>query len=269
MIRYNADIGAQMQKLYNSLNEKDKRRYAASEALKPGYGGKKYICDLFGCDLKTLNRGISDLNNAAVIRIKRIGKKGGGRKSVLKQKTEINGIFLQVIHDRTAGSPTDEKIRRTNLTSPQPAGFLSRKGYKVSVTAAAQLLKKHNFRKRRALKSIKGGEAENRNGQFPNISRLCAEYRKAGMPVLSMDVKKKELTGNFYRDGHFCTQEQVKANDHDFRSPADGTAVPHGLIMENFYIPALLLCCYYAIPAEAVMPAVIFLKNRFNCCLTI
>jgi Rhodopirellula transposase DDE domain len=136
---------------------------------------------------------------------------------------------LQVIHDHTAGSPMDEKIRWTNLTRPQIADFLSQKGYKVSVPVVAQLLKKHNFRKRKALKSIKGGEAENRNEQFLNISRLCAEYQKAGMPVLSMDVKKKELIGNFYRDGHLYTQEQVKVNDHDFKSLADGIAIPHGL----------------------------------------
>ena len=41
MNRYSVIIETQMQKLYNTLNEKDKRRYAAVEVLKLGYGGKK------------------------------------------------------------------------------------------------------------------------------------------------------------------------------------------------------------------------------------
>ena len=41
--------------------------------------------------------------------------------------------------------------------------------------------------------------------------------------------KKKELIGNFYRDGEIYTQERVHVNDHDFRSQADGIAIPHAL----------------------------------------
>lgn len=46
---------------YDSLSEKDKRRYVAVEALKLPHGGKTYICNLLGCDLKTLQQGASDL----------------------------------------------------------------------------------------------------------------------------------------------------------------------------------------------------------------
>ena len=151
MHRYCDEIEKQMQKFYNSLNEKDKRRYAAVEALKLGFGGKKYICELLGCDLKTVNKGINDLKDEALLKMKRIRKKGGGRKSILQKKDEICGLFLKVIKNNTAGSPMDEKIRWTNLSRPQIAAHLSEKGYKVSVPVVNQLLKKHNFRKRKAL----------------------------------------------------------------------------------------------------------------------
>jgi hypothetical protein len=52
---------------------------------------------------------------------------------------------------------------------------------------------------------------------------------KAGLPVLSMDTKKKELLGNFYRDGKIDTQETIETNDHDFGSAGSGTVIPHGL----------------------------------------
>ena len=46
---------------------------------------------------------------------------------------------------------------------------------------------------------------------------------------MSMDVKKKELIGNFFRDGKVYTQEIINVYDHDFASQADGKVVPHGL----------------------------------------
>ena len=54
-----------MQLFYQSLSEKDKRRYAALEAKKLGYGGKKYICQMLGCHFETLERGLKDLDEVS------------------------------------------------------------------------------------------------------------------------------------------------------------------------------------------------------------
>lgn len=50
-----------MMNFYDSLSEKDKRRYAAVEVLKLPHGGIKYISDLLGCSFKTIQQGLSDL----------------------------------------------------------------------------------------------------------------------------------------------------------------------------------------------------------------
>jgi hypothetical protein len=50
-----------MVNFYDSLSEKDRRRYAAVEALKLPHGGRSYICELLGCDLKTMQQGVLDL----------------------------------------------------------------------------------------------------------------------------------------------------------------------------------------------------------------
>ncbi len=70
---------------------------------------------------------------------------------------------------------------------------------------------------------------EHRNEQFENIARLKAEYVAAGNPVVSMDTKKKEFLGNFYRDGHLYTTEEIQVYDHDFSSQALGIVIPHGI----------------------------------------
>ena len=74
-----------------------------------------------------------------------------------------------------------------------------------------------------------GPRIPNRNAQFENIARLKKKYLKAGLPVISIDTKKKELLGDFYRDGMIDTQETIEINDHDFGSAGAGVVIPHGI----------------------------------------
>lgn len=68
-----------------------------------------------------------------------------------------------------------------------------------------------------------------RNDQFENIARLRAAYESAGQPVISLDTKKKEKLGNFYREGKLYTLEELTTWDHDFPSFAEGVVIPHGI----------------------------------------
>lgn len=81
MVRYAPDVEEQMRTLYGSLNERDRRRYAAIEASKLGFGGQTYIRSVLGCDYKTLRRGMEELKNLPDLPAGRVRKKG--RKAVL------------------------------------------------------------------------------------------------------------------------------------------------------------------------------------------
>ena len=70
-------------------------------------------------------------------------------------------------------------------------------------------------------------EVEHRDEQFGQIAVHKADYQKAGNPIVSMDTKKKEQIGNFYRDGHLYTRDEVRTYDHDFPSYGDGVIIPH------------------------------------------
>lgn len=61
MVGYSESIERKMVNLYTSLNEKDRRRYAAIEAEKLGHGGTEYIAGLFNCDPKTIRRGTREV----------------------------------------------------------------------------------------------------------------------------------------------------------------------------------------------------------------
>lgn len=69
--------------------------------------------------------------------------------------------------------------------------LLKDEGIEVSVTVVDQLLEKHNFRKRKAVKTLTTGESEHRNEQFETIEQLKGTYQAAGNPIMSMDTKKE------------------------------------------------------------------------------
>jgi transcriptional regulator NrdR family protein len=191
METYSLEIERQMRKYYQSLCEKDRRRYAAIEAVKLGYGGIIYISKLFRCNYRTIALGIEELNDEGTMSSRRIRRCGGGRKRALATIEGINEAFVSVIQEHTAGSPMDEAVKWTNLTRQQIADLLQGQSINVSVTVVDQLLEKHKFRKRKAIKTLATGSSEQRNEQFENIESLKEEYFAAGNPVVSMDSKKK------------------------------------------------------------------------------
>jgi Rhodopirellula transposase DDE domain len=140
-----------------------------------------------------------------------------------------------VLQDRTAGDPMRQEVRWTDLSYEQIAGHLAEAGTKVSVPVVKQLLKKHGYVTRKAQKSRAMGSHPDRNQQFENIARLKREYLGSANPIVSMDTKKKELIGDFYRAGHLKTQGVIETFDHDFPSFAEGVVIPHGLydVKEN------------------------------------
>jgi hypothetical protein len=188
---YSPEVEQQMHRFYRSLSEKDRRRYAAVEALKLGWGGVTYISQLFECDDNPIRHGMQELKQEEVLSQSRIRQVGGGRKSVFETIEGLDVAFLRVIAQHTAGSPTDETVKWTNLKRQEIAELLQAEGIEVSVTVIDQLLEKHHYRKRKAQKRLATGEHPQRNQQFENIERLKQEYQAVGNPVLSMDTKKE------------------------------------------------------------------------------
>jgi hypothetical protein len=232
MTPYRPDIEQKMKLFYDTLSEKDKRHYAGVEAMKFGQGGVAYINRILGCSRKTILKGLKEL--AALTSVnkadRRVRVSGGGRKGYEETHAGIDEKFLAVLRYDTAGSPMDETIRWTNLRPREIAQRLDeRYKLKVSETVVRKLLKKHNYRRRKALKKQTLKQVLYRNEQFENITGLIATYKKVGQPILSMDTKKKEYLGNLYRDGHLYTLEHLLTWDHDFTSLAQGVVIPHGL----------------------------------------
>ncbi len=229
MIGYASDIELKMKRLFSTLSEKDARRYAAIEAIKLGHGGTQYISKLFGIDPKTVRRGLDELELTQDPAGNRIRKEGGGRKELIERNGTIEENFRKILAEFTAGDPMREGVLWTNLSRCEISRRLREMGTPAGRHVVRKLLKKCGLGQRTARKKKSMGAHPDRNAQFEKIARLKKEYLSKGEPVISIDTKKKELIGNFARDGHTHTQAPVDASDHDFPSAAEGKLIPHGL----------------------------------------
>lgn len=82
MVTYSEHVCQHMKAFYDSLSEKDRRRYAAVEAEKLGHGGVDYVARVLGCDPKTIRQGRSDIEQLPQDEAEgRVRKKGGAKKS--------------------------------------------------------------------------------------------------------------------------------------------------------------------------------------------
>jgi len=135
----------------------------------------------------------------------------------------------QAVANDTAGSPVDEKIRWTNRSAGELADELFEQGFAVSADTLRRILTHElGLSRRQAFKDEAACHFPQRDEQFQHIAKLRAKYEQRGWPVLSIDTKKKELLGNFFRPGQAYTDGRVIVQDHDFVT-AQQRLVPYGV----------------------------------------
>lgn len=122
-----------------------------------------------------------------------------------------------------------QDVKWTNLSRRQISRRLKELGTPAGKNVVSRLLYEHKYRRRKPQKKRTMGQHVDRNAQFERIAALKKEHLDAGQPVISVDSKKKEILGNFHRDGITDAVEPTIVNDHDFPSCSDGKVIPHGI----------------------------------------
>jgi hypothetical protein len=229
MSPYSHDVEQTMRAFYRSLRENDRRRYAAVEAAKLGHGGIEYISRVLGVDPKTIRQGQRDLEDLPEDPASRVRHPGGGRKRKIDEDPKIDEDFRKVLVEHTAGSPTEESLIWTNLTKTEIVDLMQNCGSYVSVHIVDQLLDRHDYHERKALRMEPLSRHPDRNSQFETIARLKSEYLDSTDPILSIDLKARERLGNFFRTGTLWTRQTIRVFDHDFAEFAQGWVLPHGI----------------------------------------
>lgn len=156
-------------------------------------------------------------------------EKKGGRKTASIADPKLEDHFIEVISDHTAGDPMREDVTWTYLAPPEIARQLRHMGTPVCPETVRGMLDDFGFSRRQPQKTKTMGQAEGRNEQFEIIADLKRAYFDSPNPIISMDTKKKELLGEFWRPGKAYGNGPNGAFDHDYPSFAEGKLVPHGL----------------------------------------
>lgn len=131
----------------------------------------------------------------------------------------------------TAGDPITG-LKWTRSTTAKISQELSGLGIAASPRTVARLLNKMEYSLRvnhKQLARVCKIRPKDRNAQFEHIAELREDRAARGIPVISVDTKKKELVGLFKNPGTAWRQEPIKVKDHDFPSEAEGKAVPYGI----------------------------------------
>ena len=217
---------------------------AGSIADAYGFGGIKKVCSISGLDYKTVKSGVADKVNKP----KRwneyteeytsddgIRKKGAGRPGIEKRFPDITEKVKILLESNTYGDP-ERVLTWTNLSLREITKLLEEKyEIKTNKNVVSEILEELGYSKQvnQKMEQI-GDQHPDRNSQFEFINQKAKDFIEKGLPVISVDTKKKELIGNFKNNGaeYRPKKNPRKVLDHDF--PLEGGRVsPYGVYVVN------------------------------------
>jgi hypothetical protein len=130
-----------------------------------------------------------------------------------------------LVEPETAGDPMSARTWR-----PSSLRHLREQlGQPVSHTPVGRLLGELDYSLQVNVKRLTGKPHPDREAQFAYREQQKQAFLQAGLPVISVDTKKKELVGNFKNPGRTWCQTAEAVNEHDVDQDALGKAVPYGI----------------------------------------
>src|SRR6266581_5077280 len=181
------------------------------------------------------------------------GASRGRRTTAGRKKTPgILSQLRQLLREDTAGDPMGRRGLWTGLRLEQICKGLKELAITVCPNTVRRLLEVLGYALHANRKSLSGPQSPERDGQFRYIQHQRQEFTQSGLPIISVDTKKKELVGPFKNAGRIWSREALPVNDHDFRSQAKGIAIPRGLFDSQANRGSILIGTSHDTPQFAV-----------------
>lgn len=212
------------------LNERTRRIVAANEAIALGYGGVSLVHRACGLSRKAIAKGIREIQDGSCPVGGRIRHEGAGRKKITTRDPQVLAALDRLIDPDMRGDP-GSPLRWVCKSTRTLAAHLSRQQHPISHVKVAQLLRDQHYSLQSNRKTEEGDDHPDRDAQFRHINAVVKKSLAAGLPVISVDTKKKELIGNYHQGGQQWrpAKQPVPVNGHDFPSPAVPRAYPYGI----------------------------------------
>ncbi len=228
-------IREKYERLLPAMNERMRRRWAATEALSLGWGGITAVALATGLTRKTIHAGIRELKAEAADPNKTLGpdrirRAGGGRKPITHTQPKLVAALDALVEPTSRGDP-QSPLRWTCKSTRRLGEALRKQGFRVSDRKVSDLLKEANYSLQSNRKTREGTSHPDRNAQFEYINEQALQFQRRGQPVVSVDTKKKELVGDFKNGGREWRRrgEPVEVRVHDFIDKTLGKAIPYGV----------------------------------------
>jgi len=216
--------------LFPHLTERQRRLAAAAEARALGYGGISLVSEVTGMSRATLHRGLAELDKEE-LPPERSRREGGGRIKLRDRDPTLVKELRALVDPSTRGDPMCP-LRWTCKSTRELARVLNRNRHRVSHRVVAEILKEEGYSLQANMKTLEeGSEHPDRDEQFRYINRQVAAYMRRGLPVISVDTKKKELIGKYRNSGREYQRkgQPEKVKVHDFIDPEVPKAIPYGV----------------------------------------
>ena len=211
------------------MNEKQRRVLAAAEAKAYGRGGVQTVALITGMSRQTIYRGLEDLQTK--VDLNRVRIPGGGRKKLRQNDPYLVESLENLIEPSTRGDP-ESPLRWTCKSVRNLAAALEDKGHHIGRQSVANILHELEYSLQANRKTSEGkADHPDRDAQFQHINGYAKKFLRKGMPVISVDTKKKELVGKYKNNGQEWAKKSrpVKVLSHDFPDPKVSKAVPYGV----------------------------------------
>ncbi len=219
--------------MLQNLNEKQRRIYLATEALRIGFGGISKVSKESGISRVTITNGIKEVQKG-VQADGRIRKKGGGRKRATEQEPQLRAVI-----ELAANTKTDKRtiVKWTSHSIEHITKAVKDRGFSLSLMSTWRILKELGYALKANKKDIEGGaDHPDRDLQFQHINMAGLKMQLQGFPILSIDAKKTEKIGNLKNNGRewMARGEETKVSVYDFGEKDPKTkkikkAIPYGI----------------------------------------
>ena len=224
-----ASVAARFAAIAPHLNERQRRLWVGAEARVLGHGGVTLVARATGVSRPTVYKALEELD-APPLGDGRVRQPGGGRKRLTETDPELAAALDALVDPDSRGDPMSP-LRWTCKSTGQLALALTRGGHPVSRDTVADMLREAGYSLQANAKTSEGNQHPDRDAQFRYLNEQAREFRDAGLPVVSVDAKKKELIGEFKNVGREWEPKgrPVRVNVHDFVDPELGKAIPYGI----------------------------------------
>ena len=165
------------------LDERSRRRWAASEARMIGHGGVSAVAEATGLARRTIYRGLEDLEDRASVGNDRVRQRGGGRKSRITEDPTLLSDLKSLLEPVTRGDPMRRRLW-TSLSLRKLRAELKRKGHDISHPVVGDCLRKLHYSLQANRKVHEGSEHMDRNAQFEYISKKAGSFLTDSQPVI-------------------------------------------------------------------------------------